>query len=399
MNLYTNRATITETGSFDEAMGVIVKAFLVSPSFLSRAEISETADGQYFALNGYEVANRLSYMLWGTMPDDTLFAAAAANQLSTKEQIKAQAERMLADPKARALVAEFHADYTLMGPGGKWSEITRDTTKYPQFNESLVPVLSEETEAFFDYTTFDAGGSFQDLLTSTIGFVNNQTAPLYGLDASSYGGGLEGVDLGTTRPGVFTRVGFLTAHSLFDRTSPILRGAFLQKEIMCANVPLPDPDILANPPPLPTGADLITNRDRVQKQTEPAECSGCHHNLINPMGFPLESFSAVGSVQTTDNDQGVAVNTQATVPMGQNMVDVAGPEELMAAIAASADAQRCYAQKWAEFAYQRAPNANDNCIVNEMATKTAGGGYSIVSLVADLTQSDSFRLRAMEVAQ
>jgi hypothetical protein len=184
-----------------------------------RSEIAEVPEGEYFALNSYEVANRLSYLLWGSMPDDTLFAAAAANQLSTKAQILAQAQRMLADPRARANAAAFHREYTHMGPGSRWEDITRDEETYPLFSEAQVPLMAQETQQFFDYVVFDLGGSFQDLLTSPIGFVNRDLAPLYGLDPAAFGADLVPTDLDpTTRPGAFTRVGFLTAYRA--RTQP-----------------------------------------------------------------------------------------------------------------------------------------------------------------------------------
>jgi hypothetical protein len=217
------------------------------------------------------------------------------------------------------------------------------------------------------------------------------------LDPATFGADLVPTELDpTTRPGAFTRVGFLTAYSLFDRPSPILRGAFLQKEILCTDVP-PPPDN-AESTPLPTGDPaLVTNRERVQAQTSAAECAGCHQTLINPSGFPLEGFDAVGTVRTTDN--GIPVDTTATVPMGATTVDVTGPTDYMAALANSPEAQRCYAEKWVEYAFERAPNTRDACVVNELATKLTQGGYKVVDLIADLTQADSFRLRAMEVAQ
>lgn len=396
-SIYANRATLTETGTFDEAAQVLIKSFLDSPSFLMRAEISEQPSGDYLALNGYEVASRLSYMLWGSMPDETLFAAAAANTLSTPEEILAQAQRMLADPKARTRVSQFHQEYAHMGPGTRWAEIQRDTTLYPAFTEAQVPLMSAETERFYDYVTFDRAGTFQDLVMLPVGFVNADLAPLYGLDPAAFGADLVPTDLDpATRAGAFTRVGFLTSYSLFDRKSPILRGAFLQKEVLCRAVGAPPAD--ASSTPLPTDATLMTNRERVQAQTAGAQCAGCHHEIINPTGFALDSYDAVGSYQTTENN-GVAIDTTATVQLNPTTtVDVTGPIDLMTAIANSPDAQSCYAKKWVEFAYERLINSADACLVDAMAGKLAQGGYTIVNLIADLTQSDSFRYRTVEVA-
>lgn len=395
MNLYTTRAAITETGTFDEAAEVIIKAFLASPSFLTRAEITEQPEGDRYVLGPYEVASRMSYMLWGSMPDEALFASAAAGTLSTPDGILAEAQRMLADPKARNMVAEFHKHYVHMGAGTRWAEITRDPAVYPAFNEAQVPLMSHETELLFDHIVFEQGGSFQDLITTPVAFVNATTAPLYGLDSAQYGADLVPVTLDpATRPGIFTRAGFLASHSSYNRTSPILRGAFIQEEILCTDIPPPPPDVEGTP--LPTEG-LTTNRERVDAQTAAPACANCHHSLINPTGFAMESFDAIGAVQATDN--GAPVVTTATVPIGATTVDVTGPADLMAAIANSPEAQRCYAQKWVTHAYQRGLNPQDSCVVDNLTGKLTQGGYTVLNLVADLTQSDSFRYRVLEVAQ
>jgi len=142
--MFTNRAALTATGTFDEAVQLIVRSFLQSPSFLTRAEIGGTPDANnQIALSSWEIASRLSYMLWSSMPDDALFAAAQANELQTKEQILAQAQRMLTDTKARAMVTSFHQHYAHMGEGTRWASIARDTALYPQFSTALIPMLTD----------------------------------------------------------------------------------------------------------------------------------------------------------------------------------------------------------------------------------------------------------------
>jgi hypothetical protein len=397
--LYTDRAALTAKGTFDEAAQLIIEAFLKSPSFLTRAEITEVPEGQYFALSGYEVASRLSYMLWSSMPDDALFLAAKDGQLSTSAAILAQAQRMVADPKARSMVSAFHDQYARMGPGTRWQGYTRDPALYPAFTDALVPLLSQETERFFDYMVFDRHATFQDLLTSPVAFVNASTAPIYGLSGAQYGGDLAAVELDPSqRPGVFTRAGFLAANSLFNRSSAILRGAFLQKQVLCRDIGAPPPGAESTPQPT---EGLTTNRARTDAQTAGDACVGCHHTLINPTGFALESFDAIGAYQTNEKDTGAAIDTSATIALGTVSVNVKGAGELMQAIAKSPQAQHCYAQKWVQYAYQRQPNPADACTVENMTTKLTQGGYTVANLITDLTQSQSFRLRAVgsEVAQ
>jgi hypothetical protein len=394
--LFTNRAQLTATGSFDEGMQLILEAFLLSPSFLTRAEIAEQPEGEAYVLNGYEVASRLSYMLWGSMPDDTLFAAAKAGTLGSPAGILDQAQRMLADPKARAKVQGFHEKFAHMGEGTRWAAILRDPNLYPGFSDATVPVLTQETQRLFDYLVFEKGGTFKDLLTSTTAFVNATLAPIYGLDPSKYGSELVKVELDpATRPGVFTRAGFLTAYSLYDRPSAILRGAFIQKELLCAPIGAPPPGAESTPQP----AVGVTNRERTDAQTAADACAGCHHTLINPTGYAMEAYDAIGAYQTLEKATQAPVNTAATVRIGVNSVDVTGPADLMAAIASSPEGQRCYAQKWVEYAYERNVDVQDTCTVDTLAGNLTKDGYTVVQLITDLTQSPSFRLRAVEVTQ
>jgi hypothetical protein len=396
--MYTNRATLTATGSTDEAVALILRSFLLAPSFLTKAELTETAEGKLIALSPYEVATRLSYMIWASMPDQELFDAAKNGQLADQAGVLEQARRMVADPKARSMVASFHGAYAKMGEGTRWAGYNRDPKFYPKFSAAMVPMLSEETARFFDYTVFEAGGSFRDLLTSTVGFVNASLAPIYGV-TGSFGTDLVKVELDpATRPGVFTRAGFLTAYSLYDRSSPILRGAFLQKQVLCTDIGAPPPDAAMTP--VPNDPGLVTNRDRTDAQTASSDCKGCHHTLINPTGFAMEAFDALGQFQTKEHDTGAAIDSTASVPINDTtLVDVKGPADLMNAIADSPEARACYARRWVEYAYQRAATAEDYCTVDTLAGKLTDSGYKVVDLIADLTQSQYFRYRAVEVTQ
>ena len=233
--------------------------------------------------------------------------AAGNGSLNTSSGILTQATRMLQDPRARAMVATFHQQYAHMGEGTRWVDITRDPS-FTQFSAALVPTLSAETSRLFEYITFDKGsGTFRDLLTTPVGFVNNQLAPIYGV-TGTFTSTLTQTNLDPAqRPGVFTRAGFLTAYSLFDRSSPILRGAFIQKEVLCTAIPMPDNAFLSTP--LPTTGS--TNRERVDAQTADAMCMACHHTLINPTGFTMETYNAIGAWQTTEKGTNAAINTAA----------------------------------------------------------------------------------------
>jgi hypothetical protein len=226
-----NDPALTATGTPDEIAETVLYGFLVSPVFLTRSEMSQTpgAAGGYL-LSSHEVASRLSYMLWKSMPDADLNAVADAGQLLTHEQVLAQAQRMLGDGRARDMARDFHSDYLHIAVNSRWDTYVKEPTRFPSFSEALRAPLSQEVERFFEETVF-AGGSFQDLLLSQRGFVNVDTAPLYGLPTTGLGAELSPVDL-AGRPGFLTRVGWLAAFAEAARTSPIIRGAFILKDVL-----------------------------------------------------------------------------------------------------------------------------------------------------------------------
>ena len=393
--LHARRAELTPTGSFDDVAQLIIQAFLVSPSFLTRAEVAEVPAGQYIALSGYEIASRLSYMIWGTMPDEPLFAAAQAGTLSTPQGIMEHAQRLLADPRARATVRGFHESYLHMGDGTRWTNLQRDSALYPAFNPALVPLLAEETSRFVDHVVFDRKGSFADLITTPVAFVNAALAPLYGLNPANFGPQMTKVDLDPAlRAGLLTRVGFLTAYALYNRPSPILRGAFIQKDVLCAPIGSPPPEAESTPLP-PVG---MTNRERTDAQTAAPLCAGCHHTLINPTGFAMEAYDAIGAIQTNEKDTRAPINSTAMVQVGASSTQVSGPVSLMKAIADAPEARHCYAKKWMQFAFAQPVNDQQACAVDTLAGRLGQAGYSVLDLVADLTQLQSFRYRALEVA-
>jgi hypothetical protein len=390
-------ALITPTGAPAEVAEALLSTFLVSPSFLQREELTDSTDASGdFVLSSYELASRLSYLLWGSTPDDALSQAADAQLLGTPAQILQQAARMLADPKARDMVAAFHRSYMLMGTNTRWDNTNHDTAVYPAFNRNLVGVLQQETEMFFDDITFAKQGTFADLLESPIAFVSSATAPLYGLDPTNFGVNLVETTLDANHPGFLTRLGFLNAYSGYDATAPLLRGAFITKQVLGISIGAPPPG--ASRTALPQSADLDTNRKRYDALTSGSQCAGCHQPFINPPGFALESFNAVGTWQTTEHDTGAPIDTSADIMLDSTgpAVHVSGPADLMAAIAASPGAKTQYASKWVSYAMGRDSDPGDACTVAQLAAKMTTNSYTIQNLITDLTQVLSFRVRTVD---
>jgi hypothetical protein len=388
---------ITPSGAPAEVAQAVLFMFLISPSFLQREELLGSPDGSgHFNLSPHEVASRLSYMMWGSMPDDLLCQAADAGQLSTPEQILMHAKRLLQDSRARDMTSAFHRYYLHMGLNTRWDNINKDSAKFPAFRREMVPTLQQETEMFFDHVVFAKGGTFEDLLLSRTAFVSSATAPLYGLDPANFTTSLTETTLGENRPGFLTRLGFLNAYSGYSHTSPILRGAFITKEVMGIAIGSPPPGAEQTPLP-PASETLNTNRKRFEALTTGATCTGCHAAFINPPGFAMEAFDSAGSWRTVEPDNQVPIDTTARLALdgsGNVTVPVTGPLDLMEAIVAAPGAKARYASRWVSFAYQREGAAEDACTVEQLAAKMTAGGYKVQDLITDLTQTVSFRVRA-----
>ncbi|RYZ02720.1 MAG: DUF1592 domain-containing protein [Myxococcales bacterium] len=386
----------TPPGTPAEVAEAILNAFLVSPSFLLIPEIGTEVEGSAIKLAPQEVAARLSFLLWGSVPDADLNAAADANQLQTKEQILAQAKRMIGvRAKTGPLVAAFHNEWAQVNSGNAhWFKIDHDVAKYPTYNAAAKTSYAKEMDAFFEEVAF-TNGSFSDLLTSKVAFVNKDNAGIYGLDPAMYGAELTKVSLDSAdqpRPGFLTRAGFLSSYSNYDATSPILRGAFIAVSLMNMNPGAP----VEGAKDAKAEGSFPTQRAYVEALTEKAQpCQGCHQ-LINPLGYVLENYDGIGRWQTTDLRGGAidAAVTTANVNFGDAGVKpISSAAQLMEELAKLPRAQELYAKAWVSYAFGRPSNANDQCTVDQLKTKLTAGGYSILSLLGDLTQADSFRVR------
>jgi hypothetical protein len=246
-----------------------------------------------------------------------------------------------------------------------------------------------EMDTFFAEVGFQ--GQFQDLFLSNVVYVNEDTAPLYGVEGIT-GPELQRVELdGTERPGFLTRGAFLSSFAHERDTSPILRGAFILT-LMGADLGIPDPEFALTE--LPVG-DYATNREAVTALTSvDPSCVSCHQTVINPPGFVLENFSAVGSIQTTDPEYGGVIDTAVdAVAFPDGAKPINNAFELMTELSAGSVAKHIYAQKWVAYATGRDANDFDQCTAETIAGKLGTGAYSLASVLADITQAESFRYR------
>jgi len=364
---------------------LVLQAFLQSPFLVYRVEASESPrkDG-LIPLSGYENATNLAYFLWNTMPDDELLDAAEAGELSTPAGVRAHAERMLVDPRAREVVGSFHAqlyDYE------RYLDLNKDPELYPQFTPETGEDMQREAELFVDHIVFERGGNLTDLLTARTSFVNDRLAASYGL-SGEFTADFKEVELDATqRSGLLTRLGFLAANGTARQPDTIHRGVFVNLRILCADLPPPPNDVKALP-----ASNEGTNRDRVNAHTGPNTCGGsCHATMINPIGFSFENYDAIGQWRTTDNE--LPINAADKYSFKSGVKEFANAVELSQVIADSEEAHRCYAKHWAEFTLGRDVTQKDEPLLLGL-TEDSRSGVPVKELILKLVESDAFLTRA-----
>ena len=363
-----------EHPAFTAAVRFVVEAALQSPHFLYRNEDGELRDGVVH-LDDWQLASRLSYTLWDSMPDDILFAAAAAGELTGGEGLREQAARMLDNDKADEKLRAFHRQLFELD--------VYDSVRVDGI-DGVGASMRQEAEHYVTDVVIANDGSLRDLLTSSFSYVNKDLAPLYGLEGSSYGSEMERVELDPTqRAGLFTQPGFLASHA--GDTAPILRGIFVNLKVLCAKMPEPP---VFEPPEL-VGA---TRRERVDSITGRGTCGeSCHAQVINPIGFAFENFDDVG--RWREEDSGNPVDATSAYRFSDGLQSFDGPVELAQAMAESPNAHSCYAQNWLEFALGRPMLDEDWPLVNTLARESQSRGLSVKELLVRLVDSTTFRHR------
>jgi hypothetical protein len=373
-------------GDFTAGIQMVIETALQSPAFLYRVEFGAvpTAGQTVVRLSSWETAARLSYLIWGSMPDEPLFAAAAAEELSTPEQIAAQARRLLDDPKARDAVANFHQQWL---DYNRIANVTKDVTLFPEWTTSVGGLMREEARAFLDDAVFGANGSLASLLTSSSGFLNADLAAFYGVTGPA-GATFEPVALDPTqRAGVLTLGSLLTINAHSNQTSPVHRGLLVRERFLCDPVPPPPPDVMVQAPaPNPNS----TARERFAEHSVNSACGGCH-SLMDPLGFGFENYDAMGRYRTEENGLPIDATGMLTAS------DVDGPYvgviELASKLAASQDVESCYVKQWFRYGYGRGETATDSCSLATLTDRFAAAQGNIKELLVALTQTDAFLYR------
>ena len=389
---YAQGSGLYEGGSgFEQGVRFVLEAFLQSPHFLYRIELSDTVEsGIKIPLTGHEVATRLSYMLWNSGPDDLLLTAADNGELATPEGIELQARRLLADGRATDPVSDFHAQWLDLR---KLTNLQKNTDVFPNYKPEMAGAMAEETQRFIHQVIFELGGDYAALMTAPFTYVNADLATIYKLDG--VGPEFQEVTLDPLqRGGLLTQPSMLATHAFPHLSSPIHRGAFIQSQILCNPPPPPPGDADLNLPPVE--GEIKTTRQQVEAHTESKDyCSGCHKHAINPPGFAFEHYDALGQWRDLENGEAIDSASEFVGKYGTKFM-FNDAVALIGQIADSEDGQRCYLTQWFRYGFARSEQQIDRCTLDELHEAMLDEGYNIQELLVAMTKTVAFRYRAVE---
>jgi hypothetical protein len=369
--------------SFEESIQVALEAVLLSPYFLYRVELDpepNAAEG-IRPLNDYELATRLSYFLWTSMPDDELLELAQKGRLTDTDVLRRQAQRLLSDPKSSRFVRNF---------GEQWLQLRNlanfnpDPRRFPEFNEELRRAMYQETLLFLE-TVAREDRPILDFLHADYTWVNEPLARLYGIPGVS-GKEFRRVKLADpVRGGVLTQASVLAVTSNPTRTSPVKRGKWILETILGSPPPPPPPNTPELPETKVTGQTL---KERLQKHRENPSCAVCHEEM-DSLGFALENFDPIGKWRIEDEE--LPVDASGTLPGG---VTIQGPEDLKRVLLSRADQfATTFTEKLLTYALGRGLSAADRCAVEEILHEAKQQGYRFSSFVIGVVLSEPFRYR------
>lgn len=384
------KALIAKQKTFSDGISAAVQALLTSPNFLYRSEVGELQGDGTYRLTSYEVASALSYLLWGSMPDEELFAAAARGDLSSGPAIREQAQRLLKSPRSREVIGAFGLAYL-----GAEDILTnnKSTILYPEFSATLRSAMADETQRLFSHVAFDGSGRFEELFTADYSFLNADLAKLYGV------GGVVSSELSKQsygplpRSGVLGHASVLGSYSHSDQSSPIRRGLFVRRQLLCEELPPPPP----NAGGVPAVDPNATTRERFRQHTSVAFCKSCHQ-YIDDLGFGFERYDAIGKWREAENGRPIdsVGDLNDREALGSlTHAPYSSLKELGAMLAESDRARSCFVRKTVRYVRGAQEDvAEDLCTLWKLQSRFRDSGYNLRELILSVTESEGFLFRA-----
>jgi hypothetical protein len=390
-------AQARSTGKFLEGARAVVEAMLQSPKFLFHVESGP--DGQSV---DYAVASRLAYLLWDTMPDKSLFDAAARRELRTPEGRERAARRLLDSPQASQSLDEFFSQWLRFD---RVLNASKERRRYPEFGPELAAAMVEETRRLLQHLVW-SDSNFMNLFTANYGFLNSELTALYKLPDPPGQFELVKFPAESRRAGLLGHASILASTAGPIETSPTARGIFVREQLLCQHVPPPPPNInttLADP----TEEKPLTHRQRLAAHVENAACAACH-KLMDPIGFGLENFDAIG--RWRDKELIVFVSSEGTRTPAKRFElpletggEIAGipkstfsdARQLGAILAESPVCQECIVRQFFRYAYGRLETASDQETVHRLFVAFRDSGFKLKELLIGLVRSPEF-VRGLE---
>jgi hypothetical protein len=372
-------------GDFASGVQAVIERSLQAPQFLYRIEVgqpSETVPG-LMRPTGYEMATRLSYLIWGSTPDAELLGAAEQGQLDTTDGVLTQARRLLDDDRAKDSLRNFHGHlYGHMG----LNNIERDREVYPSFQPGMGALFRQETERFLDYVIWEDAGDLATIFTAPYTFVNEELATFYGIPDVTGDAFVQAPVDTTKRSGLLTQASILTLTTPGNRSNPVVRGKWLFTKVLCGKVPDPPANVPEAPerePGEPVGDWLVRHR------TDPA-CAVCHV-LMDPLGLAFENYDGVGQWRDTDN--GAVIDASGEIPSTDAAGPFVGAVGFGQKVAQSNDVQDCYVDRYLTYAYGRGLDSADDCSRATAAASFREAQGNVKELMLAVIQTDGFLLR------
>jgi hypothetical protein len=382
-----------ELEDFRTGIQLVLNAILVSPNFLYRFEVTPdgAAVGDVVAIADYELASRLSFYLWRSMPDDELLDAAAAGELRTAQDVEAQSRRMMDDPRFERSYQDFFRQWLDLD---RLANLDKDGELYGEWNPALRTSLGRSLNAFLASTV--ESGSVEDLLMGGYAFVDEPTASLLGVSipsgATMRPDGLYRVELpASERAGVLTHPALLALLGKTNQSDPIHRGIFVRTRMLCEQLEPAPNDVDTTPPDLAPG---LTTRERFDMHRSEPRCASCH-TLIDPIGFGFENYDGIGRFR--EFEEGHAIDASGMVNAGG---DANGPFdgaiELSERLSESRTFHACMTSQMFRFASGRIETRSDACSTMDLRARFEESGWDLRELIVGITQTDDFLHREID---
>ena len=381
-----------QDGGFTSGIALTLQAILQSPSFLYRVEVAKPDPALppgVRRLTSWELASRLSFFAWNSTPDDPLLDLAASGDLVDPEVLRAEAVHLLADPRARSPVLDFHAQLLDLAA---LSSAARDPETFPDLSDEIRGHMLTETDRFVEHVFFADDARWSTLLTAPYTFLNTPLAEYYGLIGVA-GPEFGKVDLpaNSHRAGLLTQGSLLAVLGKFASTAPIQRGRFVRQQLLC-QVILPPPDVEFMPPDIDPNA---TTREKYKEHSINPACAGCHV-LMDPIGFGFEHFDGAGRYRAVEN--GFPIDAAGEIVGGD--ASLAGPfdgvAELSARLSDSPAVYQCLVRQHFRYAFGREPTVDDQCTLDSLAAVLDDSDGDLRALRLAMITSDAFRYLATE---